>query len=160
MKLSDATSKPKVLLVFSLHKKSFSERAMVRVLFILLWLQHPLMAQAASLQSSVSNTVPMSPPVAVAHVNRHFYLSRPDSPVLIARLSAGFSSDQDGEIIDYQWRVDGSTYRGVEIDIVSFSEPAAQTQVQVELTVQDNDGQRHTVKTTLWIANRYDGQHQ
>lgn len=138
----------------------FSEHVMVRVLFISLWLQHPLMAQAASLQSSVSSPASMSPPVAVAHVNRHFYLPRPDSPVRIARLSAGFSSDQDGEIIDYQWRVDGSTYRGIEIDIVSFSEPAAQTKVQVELTVQDNDGQRDTLKTTLWIANRYDGQHQ
>ncbi len=127
---------------------------MVRVLFVVMLLLCPLMAQTASLPSAAAHATSLSPPIAVAHVNRHFYLPSPGSPVRIARLSAGFSSDKDGEIIDYQWRVDGSSYRGMEIDIVSFSTPAVQTQVHVELTVQDNDGLRHTLKTTLFIANR------
>lgn len=92
-------------------------------------------------------------PVAVAHVSRNFYLPRPNSPVYVARLSAGFSSDADGEIVEFIWQVDGSSYRGAEIDIVSFQPPAAQTRVQVQLTVRDNDGQVSTLHTELVIAN-------
>jgi len=96
---------------------------------------------------------PGQPPVPVAHVSRNFYLPRPNSPVYLARLSAGFSTDADGEIIEFSWRVDGSSYRGAEIEIVSFQQPAAATRVQVELTVRDNDGQASTLTTELVITN-------
>lgn len=106
-----------------------------------------------SLLAGKGATTARQAPVAVAHVSRNFYLPRPNSPVHVARLSAGFSSDADGEIVEFLWRVDGSSYRGAEIDIVSFHEPAARTRVQVQLTVRDNDGQSSTLNTELVIAN-------
>ncbi len=108
---------------------------------------------AASLTSTGNSRGLGKAPVAVAHVSRNFYLPRANSPVYIARLSAGFSSDADGEIIEFSWRVDGSSYRGAEIEIVSFQQPAASTRVQVELTVRDNDGQASTLATELVITN-------
>lgn len=108
---------------------------------------------AASLASTDSRGLQGKAPVPVAHVSRNFYLPRPNSPVYLARLSAGFSTDADGEIIEFNWRVDGSSYRGAEIEIVSFHEPAALTRVQVELTVRDNDGQASTLNTELVITN-------
>jgi hypothetical protein len=107
----------------------------------------------ASLASANRSGLQGKAPVAVAHVSRNFYLPRTNSPVYLARLSAGFSTDADGEIIEFSWRVDGSSYRGAEIEIVSFHEPAALTRVQVELTVRDDDGQVSTLNTELVITN-------
>jgi hypothetical protein len=115
--------------------------------------QHKVTPAATRLLAGKGATTARQAPVAVAHVSRNFYLPRPNSPVHVARLSAGFSSDADGEIVEFLWRVDGSSYRGAEIDIVSFHEPAAQTRVQVQLTVRDNDGQSSTLNTELVIAN-------
>lgn len=106
-----------------------------------------------SVVSANSSGLSGQAPVPVAHVSRNFYLPRPNSPVYLARLSAGFSTDADGEIIEFSWRVDGSSYRGAEIEIVSFQQPAATTRVQVELTVRDNDGQASTLTTELVITN-------
>ncbi len=114
---------------------------------------HEVTAPATNLLAGESTITARQAPVAVAHVSRNFYLPRPNSPVYVARLSAGFSTDADGEIVEFSWHVDGSSYRGAEIEIVSFHEPAALTRVQVQLTVRDNDGQASTLNTELVIAN-------
>ena len=97
----------------------------IRWLLILLYFSLANCCSLVASETTPSAVKILFPPKAVAHVKQHFYLPRPLSPVRLAKLSAGFSSDADGEIVDYRWVVDGTSYRGAEIEIVAFSVPAA-----------------------------------
>ncbi|GGI96153.1 hypothetical protein GCM10008995_02800 [Halobellus salinus] len=63
-------------------------------------------------------------------------------------LSGVDSSDEDGEIVSYEWSVNGQTFSG-ETVTVSLDEPGDYT---VELTVTDDSGETDTVTETLSIT--------
>jgi PGF-pre-PGF domain-containing protein/PGF-CTERM protein len=63
-------------------------------------------------------------------------------------LSGVDSSDEDGEIVSYEWSVNGQTFSG-ETVTTSFDEPGDYT---VELTVTDDSGETDTITETLTIT--------
>jgi len=62
-------------------------------------------------------------------------------------LSGAESTDPDGEIVSYEWTVDGTSYTG-ETTSISLDSPGEYT---VELTVTDDAGETDTVTRTLTI---------
>ena len=67
-------------------------------------------------------------------------------PHAVVELNASGSTDDDGEVVEYHWRIAGEAYEGQVVALV-----VGQEDLQVELTVTDDSGATDTAALTIVI---------